>query len=334
LGSGPQARFSNVSAPGVALRLGSGGQIEILNGTSTFAALNLDAPAYGGAFTINNGLFAQSAGDLTVPTGSDYSGNAGYWAQGGNVVVGGVVDAAYGGATMEFRASGDVKILGGADVTGLQVKLQGANVFVGESAATSAASVYASSQLDVVTGGLTLQGGSGANASSLVSSSGALNVSASGDVVLTGGSGADSWAKLSGNPDVVLASVGGTISMNTGSGANAYAIIESVSPTTIYVTFPNAGSGGYFVNGTGGVVYDAATHTGFVAGGNPAVLGSNLVVTYGGSSTTVPSGSLELPVQTLIVATGESQEPPDAEKDKDVFEDIEEKKKKETPVCR
>jgi hypothetical protein len=227
-----------------------------------------------------------------------------------------------------------VKILGGSDVTGVKVKLQGANVFVGDSAATSAASVYASSQLDVVAGGLTLQGGSGANASALVSSSGALNVSASGDVVLTGGSGADAWAKLSGNPDVVLASVGGAVRMNAGAGTNAYAIIESVSPTTIYVTFPNAGSGGFFVNGTEGVVYEAATHTGFVAGGNPAVLGSNLVVTYGGSSTTVPSGALELPVQTLIVATGESQEPPDAEKDKDVFEDIEEKKKKEAPVCR
>ncbi len=334
LGSGPQARFSNVSAPGVALRLGSGGNIEIFSGTSTFAALNLDAPAYGGAFAINNGLFAQSAGDLTVPTGSDYSGNAGYWAQGGNVIAGGVVDAAYGGATIELRASGDVKILGGADVSGVQVKLQGANVFVGETTATSAASVYASSQLDVITGGLTIQGGSGANASALVSSSGALTVSASGDVVLAGGSGADSWAKLSGNPDAVLSSVGGAVRMNAGTGTNAYAIIESVSPTTIYLTFPNAGSGGYFVNGVEGVVYDAGTHTGFVAGGNPAVLGQSLKVTYGGSSSTVPSSTLELPVQTLIVAAGESKEPPDAEKDKDVFKETEDEKKKDAPVCR
>ena len=334
LGSSPSAKFTNVSAPGVALRLGGGGNIEILNGTSTFAALNLDSPSYGGAFAINNGLFAQSAGDLTVPTGSDYSGNAGYWAQGGNVIVGGVVDAAYGGATIEFRASGDVKILGGADVTGVQVKLQGANVLVGDTAATSAASVYASSQLDVITGGLTLQGGSGANASALVSSSGALTVSASGDVVLAGGSGADSWAKLSGNPDAVLSSVGGAVRMSAGTGTNAYAIIESVSPTTIYLTFPNAGSGGFFVNGVEGVVYDAGTHTGFIAGGNPAVLGQSLKVTYGGSSSTLPSSALELPVQTLIVATGESKEPPDAEKDKDVFKETEEEKKKDTPVCR
>jgi hypothetical protein len=216
----------------------------------------------------------------------------------------------------------------------VQVKLQGANVFVGDSTATSAASVNASSQLDVITGGLTLKGGSAANASTLVSSSGALTVSASGDVELTGGAGADSWAKLSGNPDALLSSVGGAVRMSAGTGTNAYAIIESVSPTTIYLTFPNAQSGGYFVNGVEGVVYDAGTHTGFVAGGFPAVLGQSLKVTYSGTSTTLPSGALELPVQTLIVATGQSQEPPDAEKDKDVFEDVEEKKKKEAPVCR
>ncbi len=330
LGSSPVARFTNVNASGATLKLGSGGTAYIQDGTSTFGAL--DAAAYGGGLHLNNGTLALATGNLTAPAGANYSGNVGYWAKGGDVIVNTAMNA-YGGS-ISLEASGNVKVLGGGDVSAGTVKLKGANVLIGDSAATSAASVYASSQLDVVAGGLTLQGGSGANASALVSSSGALNVSASGDVVLTGGSGADAWAKLSGNPDVVLASVGGAVRMSAGTGTNAYAIIESVSPTTIYVTFPNAGSGGYFVNGTGGVVYDAATHTGFVAGGNPAVLGSNLVVTYGGSSTTVPSGSLELPVQTLIVATGESQEPPDAEKDKDVFEDIEEKKKKEAPVCR
>ena len=50
---------------------------------------------------------------------------------------------------------------------------------------------------------------------------------------------------------------------------------------------------------------------------------------YGGG-TTVPA----LPVQTLVAAVGESQEPPDPEKDKDVFKKEEEDKKKNTPVCR
>lgn len=50
-------------------------------------------------------------------------------------------------------------------------------------------------------------------------------------------------------------------------------------------------------------------------------------MTYGGA-TVAP------PIDTLIVAMGESTKPPDPEKDKDVFDDIKKDKKKETPVCR
>jgi hypothetical protein len=74
----------------------------------------------------------------------------------------------------------------------------------------------------------------------------------------------------------------------------------------------------------------------------PAVLGTNLVVTYGGVP--LPPGSpileaieeaLQAPTQTLIVATTESTSPPDAEKEKDIFEEDGKKdKKKEAPVCR
>jgi hypothetical protein len=101
------------------------------------------------------------------------------------------------------------------------------------------------------------------------------------------------------------------------------------------VTFPNLSSGGYFVNGVEGKVYDAATGTGFIAGGSPAVLDSNLMVTYGGGSGGVVLGgeALEAPTQTLIVALGESTEPPEAEKDKDVFKDVEDDKK-DAPVCK
>jgi hypothetical protein len=61
------------------------------------------------------------------------------------------------------------------------------------------------------------------------------------------------------------------------------------------------------------------------------VLGSTLLVTYSGNPVSTP---LTVPTENLIIAMGESTEPPDPEKDKDVFEDIEEKKKKEAPVCR
>ena len=337
LGSSPTAKFTNVSAPSATLRLGGGGFIEILNGTSTFAALNLDAPSYGGQFTINNGIFAQSAGDLIVPSGATYSGNVGYTAQGGNLLVSGLVNAAYGGANITLDAVGNVLILGGGNVTGGTVKLKGGNVVIGDLSSSSPASVSASSLLEILSSGnLTLQGGSGPGAYAAANSTGALTVSASGDVILAGGSGAGSFAHIMGDPDVVLASVGGVIRMDAGSGAGSYAAIESVSPTSIYATFPNLASGGYFVNGVEGVVYDAATGTGFIAGGSAAILDTNLLVTYGGSGGggVVSGDALELPTQILIVALTESTEPPEAQKEKDVFKEAEDDKKKDAPVCK
>jgi hypothetical protein len=125
--------------------------------------------------------------------------------------------------------------------------------------------------------------------------------------------------------------------MDAGSGSGAYAAIESASPTTITVAFPNLASGGYFINGVEGVVYDAATDTGFIADGSPAVLAGNLIITYGMTASAAgggASGVLEPPTQTLITAAGESIEPPEAQKDKDIFRETEAEKKKDAPVCR
>jgi filamentous hemagglutinin family protein len=328
-GSGPVAKFTNVSASGNVLRVAAGGTVRILNGTSTFGAL--DAAAYGGNITLDNGTLALSSGNFLVPTNMNYTGTNSLVAQAGNLIVNGTANA-YGGS-LTLDASGDVQVLG--SVSGGTVKLKGVNVLIGDSAASSAASVYASSLLDILaSGALKIKGGSGANASALASSSGALTISASGDVILAGGAGSNAWARLSGNPDVVLSKVGGAIYMDAGSGAGSYAAIESVSPTTIYATFPNLASGGYFVNGVEGTVYDAATSTGFTAGGSPAVLGSSLKVTYGGGAAAFGGDTLETPTQTLIVALGESTEPPEAEKDKDVFKETEDDKKKDAPVCR
>ena len=328
-GINPVARFTNVNASGVTLKLGSGGTVYIQNGTSTFGAL--DAAAYGGGLNLNNGTLALATGNLITPAGANYSGNVGYWAKGGDVIVNNSINAYGGGISLE--ASGDVQVLG--SVSGSTIKLKGTNVLIGDSAASSAASVSASSLLDILaSGALKIKGGSSANASALASSSGALTVSASGDVILAGGAGTNAWARLSGNPDVMLSRVGGAIYMDAGSGTGSYAAIESVSPTTIYATFPNLTSGGYFVNGVEGTVYDAASGTGFIAGGSPAVLGSSLKVTYGGGGVVFGGAALEVPTQTLIVALGESTEPPEAEKDKDVFKETEDDKKKDAPVCK
>jgi hypothetical protein len=339
LGSSPAAKFTNVSAPGVTLRLGSGGQIGIVNGSSSFAGLTLDSPGFGTSFSLSDGVFAQTTGNLNVPSGASYSGsNNVYLAQAGDLIVPGVVSASPGSSMTLAAPAGNVKIVGGSVMADV-INLFGSNVTVGDSSASAPSQVVAGSALTVQTqGSLKILGGLGTGASALVSSSGALTVSTDGDLILAGGSGAGAWAKLSGNPDVVLAMIGGAVRMDAGSGSGAYAMIESISPTSILAMFPYLASGGYFVNGVEGVVYDAATGTGFVAGGSPAVLNSNLLVTYGLAGSSLNEAieeALEVPTQTLIVATSESTKPPEAEKEKDVFTSDEKKdKKKEAPVCK
>jgi hypothetical protein len=340
-GGGPVARMTNVSAPGVTLKLGSGGQVHIENGATIVGALTLDSPAFGSAFSMTDATFAQATGNLNVPSNANYSGSNTYVAQTGDLNVQGVVNGGAGSMNLA-AAAGNLKVNGGSVSAGF-VSLFGNNVTVGDSAASAPSSVTAGSSLTVAAlGDFKILGGSGSGASALVSSSGALTVSASGDVALAGGSGANAWAKLSGNPDVMLAGIGGAVRLDAGSGAGSYAKIDAIAPTTIYLDLINAASGGYFVNGIEGVLYDPVTGTGFFAGGLPAVLGTNLVVTYGGVP--LPPGSslleaieeaLEVPTQTLIVATNESTKPPEAEKEKDVFTSEEKKdKKKEAPVCK
>ncbi len=145
----------------------------------------------------------------------------------------------------------------------------------------------------------------------------------------TGGNVLVDQSTIYGSPDVFM-QVGGLININ---GTLAYGgKIEASSPSTINVNFTSA-SGGFAVNGTTGLVYDPATNTGFFVNGSPASLGNGLSIIYSGTEAP-PVSTLTIPTENLIVAMGESSKPPDPEQDKDVFEDVEEKKKKEAPVCR
>jgi len=340
LGSGPVAKFTNVSAPSATLQLGAGGTVQILNDATVFGVL--DAAGFGSGFGITNGEFQLANGDLIVPSNASHSGVVTYLAQVGDVIVPGLVDASGSDITLWAGPSNSVKVLGGGSVLGATVRLIGNNeVIIGETTSSLPASVQATSLLEILTSGsFKLLGGSGPGAYAAASSGGALTVNATGDVILAGGSGAGSFAHLLGNPDVVLANVGGAIRMDAGTGVGSYAAIEAVSPITIYADFPTLASGGYFVNGVEGAVYDAATGTGFIAGGLPAVLDSSLIVTYGltapggGSLPPVVEETIEIPTQNLIVALNESTEPPDAQKEKDVFKETEDDKKKDAPVCK
>jgi len=71
---------------------------------------------------------------------------------------------------------------------------------------------------------------------------------------------------------------------------------------------------------------------------SPAELNSNFLVInglVGGSPSAAIEEALEVPTQTLIVATNDATKPPEAEKEKDAFTSDEKKdKKKEAPVCK
>lgn len=77
----------------------------------------------------------------------------------------------------------------------------------------------------------------------------------------------------------VLMIAGGQIILNDGA-SGAGAVVSTNSPNTIYLGFPLLTNNGFVVNG----VLDAITNgnSGFFAGGAPAVLDTNLFVTYGG----------------------------------------------------
>jgi hypothetical protein len=214
-----------------------------------------------------------------------------------------------GAAAVILAAVGDVTLYDSAYLLSDGILgIAGANVRLDNALAIGAGGslvVGATGNLDVVNGSALIGGGNA-------------TIGVIGDVLVD-------RSRIAGNPEVTM-TVGGVINMN---GESAYGgTIEAGSVQTIFVNFPNLTSGGYFVNGIEGVVYDPDTSTGFVALGDPAILDTNLFITYGGGPV------LNIPTDALIVAMGESLEPPEAEKNKDIFEETEDEKKKNAPICR
>ena len=151
--------------------------------------------------------------------------------------------------------------------------------------------------------------------------------------ITTGGNVLVDSSLIVGDPDVLM-QVGGTVNIN--GTLSQQGAIHAISPNSVHLNF--AGSGGFFVNGTQGLVYDPATNTGFFVGNPPvpAALGAGLVVTYGagGGGLALPSTVQQAVFGSLITATDESSKPPDPDKNKDVFAETEDDKKKDAPVCR
>jgi len=248
------------------------------------------------------------------------------YAPNGNAAVGSTgtitVDGAEGsaGGDLTLQANGDINIIGyygSVSASGNLLLNAGGSITIGGPGSYGVSAYGGSSAAAVAGGNLNVLYGDG-SPSFFGSFGGSTTVNTLGNVTVD-------QSTIFGNPEVTM-TVGGVINMN---GTLAYGgTIEAGSVQTIFVNFPNLTSGGYFVNGIEGVVYDPDTSTGFVALGNPAILDTTLFITYGGGPV------LNIPTDALIVAMGESLEPPEAEKNKDIFEETEDEKKKNAPICR
>ncbi len=320
--------------------------INVINGimlTTPAASISLQA---GGLLNINAGittrggaitLISGDPGSLTNPATGAIVLNAGLDTTGGGLVPAGanIVMTAKKGA-VNIQNSTVLAGSGLVDVTALT----GINV----SSTTQAASIVGGNVTMTSGGNVNILGGSGAGHHALVSG-GNITVDASGDVEVTGGSGAGGYAKVFGANGVSM-TVGGGVHLTDGSGAGSTAFIESGSPTSIHLDFPNIASGGYFVNGVESAIVDPLSGSGFVAGGAQAVLDTNLLVTYNVppppppsapppvSNASSPEPTPAGPEQTLIVAMGKSMEQSDARQDREELRKAEEERIKNLPVCR
>jgi hypothetical protein len=217
--------------------------------------------------------------------------------------------------SLNLSSAGAINVNGAVVQSGTGMVINAGSLNILGSAAPAA--LIAGSTLDgTVTGDVHLTGGSGSGASArLKNLGGSFSLKTGGDLELAGGTGSGAFAHLLGNPDTLL-NVGGKIEFTSGATAAEYARIESQSPTSIKLTFPSLGSGGYTVNGAGVV---ASGGTGFYAGGAPAVLGTNLLITYGVTATPTftVSETLLAPLLTAAQKNTSSEQQKEKEKEKE-----------------
>lgn len=330
--------FSSVRAMGGGLSRGAGG-----SGNGGDAVIILSSA---GGISLYQAQIEATGGDVGGSGGaSDRGGAAGVtMLASGNILIEGGEGAAWGGggpvggdAAVNVVAGGNIQIEGGEAFINLLAYSSGGVPGNASAVASSGGNLMIASAAEIYTSGLAGLGGANitvddsniwGGTGTQIDASGSLTVTNSGSVVgggnaniTTGGNVlVENNGLIAGYPDVMM-KVGGEVFINTGGQ------IHAGMPSTIYLTFPMLTSGGFTVNGIPGLVFDGST--GFFAGGSGAILGTNLLVTYGGGA------ELNVPTDTLIVAMGESIQPPDAEKDKDIFEDENQsKKKKDAPVCR
>ncbi|MBX3652303.1 MAG: filamentous hemagglutinin N-terminal domain-containing protein [Burkholderiales bacterium] len=317
-GVGGSALTTFISSGGIVLNnsqsSAQGGHTYFYDGTggaatfSMFAGGNVQIEGAEGVARGGEGAAGGSAAVLVVAGGNVNINNYYYYglhSSGGNGVNGD------GLASTVVSASGDVNLSNAYLSSGGVVGLGAGNNIVVD----YGSGVYGSTGLSVsALGNLSVT-----NQSYMSGGSGNAFINTGGNVLVD-------QSEIYGSPDVFM-QVGGVIDIN---GTLAYGgKISASSPSTININFTST-SGGFAVNGIAGLVYDPATNTGFFVNGVGASIGNGINIVYSGT----PPDTLNIPTETLLVAMGASTKPPDPDKDKNVFDEVSEEKKKDAPVCR
>ncbi len=142
---------------------------------------------------------------------------------------------------------------------------------------TRSAAVSASGSLAVVANDILLRGSdSGARSARM---SGASVTLVGRALTLQGGAVAGSFADIVGTT-AVSAILNQPMVVSAGPTASSYARMDSPAGS-INLLFPLLSSGGYYVNGVQGGIWDPVTASGFRVGGLPGVLGAGFDVIYG-----------------------------------------------------
>ena len=256
-----------------------------------------------------NGNLLLGAGGATL-TNNAAAGGYAIGAGGGNIAFGSNFTSA-GNLTLD--AAGAVNIsdaivsaAGALDVTAASLGVTATATFTQMRAGTTFTAA--------ITGMTTLQGGTSSGAAAEIMNGGPGVFSlATGGLTIKGGpiAGSGAYARLYGNPDVKVTVNAGTINLfgNVSGGASSteYAAIQGVLPTTLYANFPKLTAGGFAVNGIIGAVYDVPTASGFIAAGAPAILATNLLVTYSGVAVgpTVVPPSVQQQINQVVQQTAQ-----------------------------
>jgi hypothetical protein len=158
------------------------------------------------------------------------------------------------------------------------------DITVGGADATASTALSASGAMAISAGGgIVLRASDSTSGASAIVSGGTVNMSTGGDLRLVGGAAANSQALVLGGSTIGL-TVGGTLRLDGNSDTGAWARVQTATTSgTINVYFPNLSSGGYFVDG-----FQRLKHgeDGFYTGDKPAKLGETIFVNYGLSAGT------------------------------------------------